>query len=141
VKPTRPLVAQQIRQERVDRALRLNAQSQLYANPVVMAALDATCTRRTAKHLLYDQLSETEVALHWVEKGTEGALAVKRQGNCGLFAFGTVLALYPALHVPRGRIRRIPYRVDETPEGALFVLALDRTEVVLSRRRQADAEP
>jgi hypothetical protein len=140
VKLHRPLVAQQIWQERVDRALRLNTYNQLYANPVVMAALDATCTRRTAKHLLYDQLSETEVALHWVEKGTEGALSVKRQGNSGLFSFGIVLALYPALHVPRGRIRRIPYRVDETPEGALFVLELDRTEVVLSKRRRADSD-
>jgi hypothetical protein len=134
MKTVRPLVPEEIRLLKFPSTMRLNAQRELYANSRAMAALESTAQSRTATHLLYDQRSETEIAIHWVEKGTEGALPLKRRHRAGRFSFSPVLVLYPFLKVQKGRIRQIAYRIDETPEGALFVLDLTQTEVTLATK-------
>jgi hypothetical protein len=134
VRIVRPIVVQQLRIELRPQVIRLNARHQAYANPHAMTALDATCTSRTTTHLLFDQWSETEIAIHWVEKETPGAVPIKRQQQTGLFSFGPVVTLYPGLKVQRGRLRQIPFRLDESDEGSVFVLDLTNTEVILSSR-------
>jgi hypothetical protein len=138
----RLLVADQIRFQGYEEAMHLTARNQLYANPAAMAALESTCPRVAAKCLAFDQRAETEIAIHWVEKGTLGSHPISRRENerTGLFSFGPVLALYPALKVSRGWVRRIPYRIDPTPEGKLFVLDLAQSDVIPSQRRRPKAK-
>jgi hypothetical protein len=142
VKINRLLVTDQIRFEGYEEALHLTARNQLYANPAAMAALESTCPRLAAKCVAYDERSETEIAIHWVEKGTLGSHPVSRRENerTGLFTFGPVLALHPALKVARGWVRRIPYRIEPTPEGNLFILDLAQSDVIPSQRRRSKAK-
>lgn len=51
------------------------------------------------------------------------------------FSARPLLLLKPFLKVPPGRIRLIPYRVDQTEHGALFVLNIAQDENVPSSRR------
>lgn len=135
MKVTKPLIPEQLRLESYDPQLHLNHSGELYANPVATAALDATGLSPTDL-LLFDQIAETEVALHWVPRGTKGARKVRRpkSGNTASFSASPILLLFPRLRVPAGRIRLIPFRIDQTEEGAMFVMEINKEESITSSR-------
>jgi hypothetical protein len=142
LKLTKPLIPEQLRLDSFDAELRLSHNGELYANPGATAHLDSTAQSHTDS-LLFDQLSDTEVALHWVARGTNGSSRVRRpkKGNTALFSGTPLLLLFPKLRVPAGRIRRIPYRIDAKREGPLFVLDLTNEESIPSSRRPQKSPP
>jgi hypothetical protein len=124
-----------------DPALRLNFLKMGYCNPATMAALDSLVPVPTG-HVAFALLSGTEILVEWVDKRVEGAVPVHRYPNerTGSFSFTPVLARYPSLKVRSGRIRRIPFRIDELPSGKRFVLELAKCEVILSERARRRLE-
>jgi hypothetical protein len=136
VEPMEPFIAEAIRLELFDPALRLMPNGQVYGNPLVMAALDSTET--PTGHLVYDRRGGTLVALLWVKRGSPGAVPVRRrppEERTGVWRFGPILARYPALKVDRGWVRRFPFRV----EDGLFLIDLAENEVVPSKRKRRKA--
>lgn len=136
MKVIRPLIPEQLRLDSYGPKLHLNHSGELYANPAATAALDSSGLSPT-DWLLFDQIAETEVALHWVPRGTTGARKVRRpkSGNTATFSASPLLLLFPRLRVPAGRIRVIPFRIDQTEEGRLFVMEVDKEENVPSSRQ------
>jgi hypothetical protein len=137
------LVAQQIKNEMSDHALRINASNQVYCNPATTADLDSTAATVPSLHVAYRPISETKFEILWVPQGTPGAVEVTRSSNQTTlsFSFAPVLALYPGLKVEKRWIRRIPYTIETTAEGKRFVLDLEKDQVVQSsRRRKGQAE-
>jgi hypothetical protein len=135
---SRFLVRSQLRWSHYTPGLRVNFLKSGYANPVTFEALVSTATGVPTKHVAFEPLSTTEIAIRWVEKGTPGAVAVQRAGNArtASFSFLPVLDIAPGLEVESGYIQVIPYRIDEAPEGKRFVLELAKAEVVLSQSRE-----
>lgn len=134
MEPINPVIADALRFDRYDPALRVSARGQAYANPVVWAALESIAT--PTGYLVYDQRSETEFALIWVKRGTRGAVKVThREGErTATFSFGPMLALIPALRVQSGFIRLIPFRLQPVDRGVLLLLRILEEQVVPSTR-------
>lgn len=132
MQPLDPYIAEAIRLELFDPALRLMPNGQVYGNPLVMATLDATAT--PTGHLVFDRREGTLTALIWMKKGSPGAVPVRRrsaEGRTGQWSFGPILARHPALKVDPGWVRRFPFRV----EDGLFLIDVAVNEVVPSQRR------
>jgi hypothetical protein len=138
----KPLIPQQLWLESFDAVLRLANNGQLYANPRAAADLDGTAQFKT-EWLLFDQIGENRFALHWVPRGTAGHVKVLRpsEGNTLQFSALPLLLERPVLRVAPGRIRIIPYRIDQTENGPLFVLDVSREENVPSSRRPGGGSP
>lgn len=139
---TNPLLPKQLWLESFDAVLRLNHSGELYANPRAAATLDGTAQSKT-EWLLFDQRTIYEFALLWVPKGTDGAVKIRRPktGNTFIFSALPLLLLRPALRVAAGRIRIIPYRIDKTETGALFVLDVSKEDNIPSSRRTGGGAP
>lgn len=135
MKLVNPVIPEQIRLEAYPRSLRLNHNGELYCNPAVTISLDAT-GKYVTDWLLFDELNTSEFALHWVPK-REGAVKTRRSksGTTLLFSATPLLLKRPDLRVEAGRIRLIPFRIDKTDEGDLFVLDLTKEENIPSSRR------
>lgn len=113
----RPLITAERRRAEMPMALRLYASGQVYANPVVMEALDGT--GRPTGYLMWDEQRAGLGALHWVKKRT-GAVKIRRTGEGATWTAGPILAYYPALRVQKGYARLLPIRV----EDGLFLVEL-----------------
>jgi hypothetical protein len=139
---TKPLIPQQLWLESFDAVLRLNHSGELYANPRAALNLDGTAQFKT-EWLLFDQIGQDDCALRWVPKGTAGQVKVRRpsQGNTLQFSAYPLLLERPVLRVAPGRIRIIPYRIDQTETGPLFVLDLSKEENIPSSRRPGGRSP
>lgn len=135
MQPINPVIADAIRFQFFDPALRVSARGQAYANPLVWGALESIAT--PTGRLVYDQRSETEFALLWVKQGTPGSVKVckKETERTATFSFGPMLALVPALRVQRGFIRRLPFRLEPVEGGTLFLIDIKEEQVVPSSRR------
>jgi hypothetical protein len=119
-----PLITEEQRREEYGMVLRLYASRQVFANPVVMEALDGV--GRPTGYLLWDLREDWVVALHWVDKWTKGKVKVSRRGESGIWTFGPVLKRHPGLYVETGSVRLLPVRV---VDGG-FLVDLLGTEVV-----------
>lgn len=141
MKLVRPLIPEQLRIDSYGPELHLNHSGDLYANPCVTAALDSTGFSPT-EWLLFDQIADTEVALHWVPRGTTGASRVRRpkNGRTATFSGSPLLLLFPRLRVPARRIRLIPFRVDQTEEGLLFVMEVSKEESIPSSHSSSKSQ-
>lgn len=118
-----------------DPVLRLSHSGELYANPRAAVALEGTAQSKT-DWLLFDQLSINEFALLWVPK-RDDAVKIRRHKSGSTFVLSArpLLLLRPDLRVEAGRIRVIPYRVDQTEAGARFVVDLKGEDNIPSSRR------
>lgn len=137
MKIVNPVIPDQIRLEAFPLSLRLNHGGELYANPAVTISLDAT-GKIITNFLLFDEHNLNEFALHWVPKRA-GAVKTRRSksGSTLTFSATPLLLRRPDLRVEAGRIRLLPFRIDQTDEGALFVLDLTKEENIPSSRRPA----
>jgi hypothetical protein len=135
-----PLIPQQLWLDSFDPVLRLNTGGDLYANPRAAAALYGTAQSKT-DWLLFDQIALNEFALLWVPKDTPGATKVRRpkSGNTFTFSARPLLLLRPILRVAVGRIRIIPYRIDQTEQGARFVIDVSKEDNIPSNRSSGHA--
>jgi hypothetical protein len=124
----RPLSTEQWRREQYPLVLRLYGSGQVYANPVVLELLDGV--GRPTGHLLWDEREIGLVALHWVVKGTPGAVKVRRSGNGATWTMGPVLVYHPGLRVAVGEVRLLPVRV----EAEKFLVELGDVGVVGSQK-------
>lgn len=126
-----PLILEEIQLGLFDPALRLTKKGQVYANPLVMGALNGVAS--ATGFLGYSLRGESTVILRWVQKGTRGAVKVRRKDGerTAIWSFGPVLALYPDLKVEKGYVRRFPFRVEEGE----FLIDVTVNEVVLSKRK------
>lgn len=134
MKLTRPLIPDHLRRAAHPAELRLNHGGELYANPRATADLDAAGHSHNDAAILFDELTATTVALHWVPRGTTGSSRVRRPkpGNTAIFSASPLLLLHPRLRVQQGRIRCIPYHIDLTEDGPLFVLDINDDQNVPS---------
>ncbi|HLO01744.1 MAG TPA: hypothetical protein VK191_01315 [Symbiobacteriaceae bacterium] len=126
------LNAKEIRYEEIDRAVRQNAQNQLYFNPPTLDALVATVASPTMA-IGFEPLSGDEFALLWLKPGTPGVVPFRfnKAKTTGICSFGPVLALRPLLRCPRGKIHRIPFRV----EDGLFIINVGAAKPVAPEQR------
>lgn len=126
------LDAKQIRYEETDRAVRQNAQNQLYFNPPTLDALASTVVTPTLA-VGFEPLGGDRFAILWVEPGTPGSVPIRfnPMKTTGICSFGPVLALRPLLRCPRGKIHRIPFEVKD----GLFVIDVGATKPVRPENR------
>jgi hypothetical protein len=127
--------------EAYDPIVTQNAQNELYFNPLAMARLDTTVATPT-QAIGFELLSEAELAIHFVDPDSNAAVSFKRTANkrTGRCSFSAILALMPYLKVPKGRVTRYPYRIDQLKKGATrFVVLLHEGQSEPSTRRPSKA--
>lgn len=115
----------------------LNARNELYFNPNAMATLDRT-TPVPTEAVGYEILSDDEIAIYFVEPGTDQSVDLKRPDNkrTGRCSFTPILIKRPFLKVRSGRVNRFPFRLDLSMGAApRFVISIARPKVRRSKSK------
>lgn len=126
------LNAKELRYEEMDRAVRQNGQNQLYFNPPTLDALPSTVEVPTGA-IGYEPEGPDEFALLWVAPGTPGSVTFRWNDakTTGICSFGPVIAYRPLLRCPRGKMHRIPFRV----ESGRFIINVREAKPINPERR------
>jgi hypothetical protein len=136
--PKKLVNVEEAKLEAYDPVVSQNSRGELYFNPLAMARLDQTVVTPT-EAIGYEVLSSSEIAIHFVEPGTDAAVSFKRPSNkrTGRCSFGAILAMKPLFKVPKGRLTLYPFRIDRLADDSTrFVLLLEQGESVLTRSYQ-----
>lgn len=118
----------------------LNHGGQNRINEVTFEAFKETCLGATENFVAYKPLSDTEIQVDRVVKGTAGAVKFRPAGNekTAIFSAGPILASAPALKVEKGYQRLFTYRIDKDAQGkAHFVIILEPTTVIPAPKRSS----
>jgi hypothetical protein len=119
-----------------------NSRNELYFNPKAMATFDKTVVTPT-EAVGYEILSETEIAIYFVEPGTDQSVsftrpANKRTGRCSFTPILTTQRSY--LKVSTGRVNRFPFRLD-VPMGGTprFVIVIKKPKIARTNKGKSKA--
>jgi hypothetical protein len=151
VNPSDLLNIEQTKLETFDAWVTQNSRHQLYFNPLALATFDKTVVTPT-EAVGFKILSEKEVALFFVQPGSENSVPFKRSKNkrTGTCSFSPIVARRPYLRVPKGRQMRYPFRLDTPTNGTpVFVLIVANAKPALPQnngrkntsRKKKQAQP
>jgi hypothetical protein len=109
-----------------------NSRNELYFNPKAMATFDKTVVTPT-EAIGYEFLSDTDIAIYFVEPGTDQSVPFKRPANkrTGRCSFSSILYKKPYLKVGAGRVNRFPFRLELPPTGTTprFIITIQKPKV------------
>lgn len=132
--------AAEIRKAQLKPGVVLNHGGQNRMNEVTFAAFKETCPGATENFVACKHLSDTEIQVDRVNKGTPGCVKLRPAGNekTALFSAGPILAAVPALKVEKGYLRLLSFRIDKDPEGkSHFVIILEPNTVIPAPKRSS----